>query len=89
MVKIGDHVSGFVQGGHWEGHGAFAEYLKTDWDLVWVVPSNTLSHEEAATMNIGCVSLCNPFCSALLLMLFLEYQIMDSYSGICPKEIDD
>ena len=50
---MGDHVSGFVQGSHWKDRGAFAEYLKTDWDLVWVVPPNTLSHEGAATINVG------------------------------------
>ncbi|KAF8579984.1 GroES-like protein [Ramaria rubella] len=52
-LKPGDHVAGFVQGGHWNDRGAFAEYLKTDSDLVWVVPEGTVSHEEAATMGCG------------------------------------
>lgn len=55
-VKIGDHVAGFVQGGHWSDRGAFAEYVKTDATLVWVVPPNTYSHEEAAAINVGYVS---------------------------------
>jgi len=52
-VEIDTHVAGFVQGSHWKDRGAFAEYLKTDWDLVWTVPPGTLSHEEAAAMNVG------------------------------------
>ncbi|CCL98245.1 uncharacterized protein FIBRA_00239 [Fibroporia radiculosa] len=50
--SVGDHVAGFVQGGTYKDRGAFAEYVKTDADLAWKVPSGTLSHEEAATM--GC-----------------------------------
>ncbi|KIJ34029.1 hypothetical protein M422DRAFT_263987 [Sphaerobolus stellatus SS14] len=52
-VKVGDQVAGFVQGGHFKDRGAFAEYLKTPADLVWVVPKGTLSHEEAATLGCG------------------------------------
>ncbi|KAF8575736.1 NAD(P)-binding protein [Ramaria rubella] len=33
--------------------GSFAEYVKADSDLVWVVPEGTVSHEEAATLNCG------------------------------------
>ncbi|KAI1784002.1 chaperonin 10-like protein [Ganoderma leucocontextum] len=53
--KVGDHVAGFVHGGCFEDEGAFAEYVKTPADLVWVVPKNTLSHDEAATL--GCAFL--------------------------------
>ena len=49
---IGDHVAGFVHGGNYEGHGGFAEYVKTQGDLLWKVPEGTLTHEDAATM--GC-----------------------------------
>lgn len=52
FVKVGDHVAGFVQGGTYQDRGAFAEYVKTPADLVWRVPTGTLTHEEAATM--GC-----------------------------------
>lgn len=52
FVKLGDHVAGFVQGGTYRDRGAFAEYVKTPADLVWRVPTGTLTHEEAATM--GC-----------------------------------
>ncbi|KIJ39290.1 hypothetical protein M422DRAFT_32775 [Sphaerobolus stellatus SS14] len=50
--EIGDRVAGFVQGSHWKDRGAFAEYVKTDWDLVWAVPSET-THEEAAAMSLA------------------------------------
>ncbi|KAI0070947.1 GroES-like protein [Panus rudis PR-1116 ss-1] len=52
-VKVGDHVAGFTQGGHWKDVGAFAEYLRTPAELVWKVPDSTLSHEEAATLGCG------------------------------------
>ncbi|KAF8579983.1 GroES-like protein [Ramaria rubella] len=52
-IKLGDHVAGFVQGAYWTDRGAYAEYLKTDSDLAWVVPEGTVSHEEAATLNCG------------------------------------
>ncbi|TBU65354.1 GroES-like protein [Dichomitus squalens] len=50
--KVGDHIAGFVHGSAFTDEGAFAEYVKTPANLVWVVPENTLSHEEAATF--GC-----------------------------------
>ncbi|EIW60398.1 GroES-like protein [Trametes versicolor FP-101664 SS1] len=50
--KVGDHVAGFLHGSAFPDEGAFAEYVKTPGDLVWVVPENTLSHDEAATL--GC-----------------------------------
>ncbi|GJJ16139.1 hypothetical protein Clacol_010419 [Clathrus columnatus] len=53
LVKIGDHVAGFLQGGTYTDRGAFAEYVKTPADLVWRVPRGTLTHEEAATMGCG------------------------------------
>ncbi|KAJ3529769.1 hypothetical protein NM688_g7808 [Phlebia brevispora] len=48
---VGDHVAGFVHGGTYTDHGAFAEYVKTSSDLAWKVPRGTISHEEAASMN--------------------------------------
>ncbi len=57
--KVGDHVAGCVHGGCFEDEGAFAEYIKTPADLVWFVPENTLSHDEAATLNCACVP-CTP-----------------------------
>lgn len=50
--KIGDHVAGFVHGAAFPDEGAFAEFVKTPAELVWSVPENTLSHDEAATL--GC-----------------------------------
>ncbi|OSD08389.1 GroES-like protein [Trametes coccinea BRFM310] len=50
--KVGDHVAGFVHGGAFTDEGAFAEYVKTPADLVWVVPENTVNHDQAATL--GC-----------------------------------
>lgn len=50
--KVGDHVAGFLQGGTYTDSGAYAEYIRTPAELSWVVPSSTISHEEAATM--GC-----------------------------------
>ncbi|KAI0707802.1 GroES-like protein [Earliella scabrosa] len=50
--KVGDHVAGFVHGAAFEDEGAFAEFVKTPADLVWVVPENTFTHDEAATL--GC-----------------------------------
>ncbi|KIJ34239.1 hypothetical protein M422DRAFT_182407, partial [Sphaerobolus stellatus SS14] len=52
-VKVGDQVTGFVQGGHFKDRRVFAEYLKTPADLVWVVPEGTLSREEAVTLGCG------------------------------------
>jgi len=52
-MKIGSHVAGFVQGGHFADRGAFAEYIKTPAELVWVVPEGVFSWEEAATMGCG------------------------------------
>ena len=53
--KVGDHVAGFVHGACFEDEGAFAEYIKTPADLVWVVPKDTLSHDEASTLGCACV----------------------------------
>ena len=58
--KIGDHVAGFVHGACFEDEGAYAEYIKTPADLVWVVPENTLNHDQAATLGCAYVILaCN------------------------------
>ncbi|KAB5590280.1 Zinc-binding oxidoreductase ToxD [Ceratobasidium theobromae] len=51
-VKVGDTVAGFVHGGNYKDRGAFAQYVKTDSDLVWKFSPSSLSFEEAATM--GC-----------------------------------
>ena len=49
---VGAHVAGFVMGATFKDRGAFAEYLKTSADLAWVIPENTISDEQAATL--GC-----------------------------------
>ncbi|RPD66616.1 GroES-like protein [Lentinus tigrinus ALCF2SS1-7] len=51
-VNVGDHVAGFVHGAAFPDEGAYAEYVKIAADLVWRVPENTLSHDQAATF--GC-----------------------------------
>ena len=51
--KIGDHVAGFVHGSAFEDEGAFAEYVKTPADLVWIVPPNTSTHEQAAALGVA------------------------------------
>ncbi|KAH9928551.1 GroES-like protein [Epithele typhae] len=51
-VSVGQSVTGFVHGGLFPDEGAFAEYVKTQSDLVLVIPEDTLTHEEAAA--IGC-----------------------------------
>jgi len=47
----GMRVGFFTRGGQSADHGAFAEYVAMDWDLVFKVPDN-LSFEEAATIPI-------------------------------------
>ncbi|KAI0707838.1 GroES-like protein [Earliella scabrosa] len=51
--KIGEHVAGFVHGSAFEDEGAFAEYVKTPADLVWIVPPNTFAHEQAAALGVA------------------------------------
>ncbi|KAH9951701.1 GroES-like protein [Amylocystis lapponica] len=53
--KIGDHVAGLVLGGACTDYGAYAEYISTPAELSWVVPANTISHEQAA--SLGCATL--------------------------------
>ncbi|KAH9941955.1 GroES-like protein [Amylocystis lapponica] len=50
--KIGDHAAGLVLGGTYTDYGAYAEYISTPAELSWVVPANTISHEQAA--SLGC-----------------------------------
>ncbi|KAG8699923.1 hypothetical protein FRC08_005031 [Ceratobasidium sp. 394] len=50
-VKVGDTVAGFVHGGMFKEHGAFAQYTKAQADLVWKFSPSSVSFEEAATMN--------------------------------------
>jgi NADPH:quinone reductase-like Zn-dependent oxidoreductase len=53
--KVGDRVAGMVFGGIYQDQGAFAEYLKTDGDLVWKIPDN-VSNEEASTFGVAAVT---------------------------------
>lgn len=52
-LKVGDRVSGFLQGACSvnERPGAFAEFLLTDWDLVWKVPDDVTT-EDAAGVSL-------------------------------------
>lgn len=55
--QLGEHVAGFEHGGKWAERGAFAEYIKVPAELVWTVPPETLTHEEAASINLVYVAL--------------------------------
>ncbi|KAK4895013.1 hypothetical protein LTR27_006880 [Elasticomyces elasticus] len=52
-LRIGDHVSGFLQGACSTNPrpGAFAEYLCVPWDLVWKLPDE-MGAEEAAGVSL-------------------------------------
>ncbi|KAG8959626.1 hypothetical protein FRC03_007689 [Tulasnella sp. 419] len=50
--KVGDSVAGFVRGGYNDSaNGAFQEYLKAPPELIWHIPKELLSYEEAAPMG--------------------------------------
>ncbi|KAI3573109.1 chaperonin 10-like protein [Fusarium oxysporum f. sp. albedinis] len=53
-VKIGERVSGFLQGANSvnDRPGAFSEYLVVDYDLCWNIP-RSVSFEEAATVSLA------------------------------------
>ncbi|RPD66606.1 GroES-like protein [Lentinus tigrinus ALCF2SS1-7] len=51
--KVGDHVAGVAHGAAYLDEGAFAEYVKTFADIVWIVPENTFSHEQAAAYGVA------------------------------------
>ncbi|KAI0723730.1 GroES-like protein [Cerioporus squamosus] len=51
--KVGDHVAGVVHACAFPDKGAYAEYVKADPELVWVVPKDTFSHEQAAAYGIA------------------------------------
>ncbi|WQF89179.1 Putative GroES-like superfamily, alcohol dehydrogenase-like, NAD(P)-binding domain superfamily [Colletotrichum destructivum] len=53
--KVGDRVAGVVHGGLYHDRGAFAEYLKTEADVAWKIPSG-VSDEEAATYGVSAVT---------------------------------
>ncbi|KAM0321991.1 hypothetical protein ACHAQA_009732 [Verticillium albo-atrum] len=53
--KVGDRVAGAVHGGLFPDRGAFAEYLKTDADLAWHVPSG-VSDADATTYGVSAVT---------------------------------
>ncbi|KAK6216840.1 TOXD protein [Colletotrichum tabaci] len=53
--KVGDRVAGVVHGGLYHDRGAFAEYLRTEADLAWKIPSG-VSDEEATTYGVSAVT---------------------------------
>ncbi|PVH81266.1 GroES-like protein [Cadophora sp. DSE1049] len=53
--KVGDRVAGFTQGGVSKEHGAFAEYVKAEGDLVWRIPEG-VSDETASTFGVPAVT---------------------------------
>ncbi|KAJ7748786.1 GroES-like protein [Mycena maculata] len=52
-IKIGDRVAGFVHGARKNDLGSYAEYLRTEYDLVWSVPDVTSFEEAAAIGGVG------------------------------------
>merc|ERR1711939_974735 len=48
-------VAGFTQGGVTKEHGAFAEYVKAEGDLVWRIPEG-VSDEAASTFGVPAVT---------------------------------
>jgi len=51
-VKVGDKVAASLRGGVDEERGGFAEYVKVYADLAWIIPEETYTFEEAATIGI-------------------------------------
>ncbi|KAI0723773.1 GroES-like protein [Cerioporus squamosus] len=51
--KVGDHVAGVAHGCEFPDKGAYAEYVKADPELVWIVPKDTFSHEQAAAYGVA------------------------------------
>lgn len=51
-VKKGDRVAGFVHGAKYSDRGSFAQYLKTNSELVAKVPDN-LDDFQASSMGVG------------------------------------
>lgn len=51
-LKKGDRVAGFVHGSKTEDRGSFAEYIKTNSELVATVPDN-VSDEVGSSLGIG------------------------------------
>ena len=51
-LSVGDRVAGFVHGGYSPDRGSFAEYLKTDSEIVAKIPEN-IDELTAASLGIG------------------------------------
>lgn len=53
--KVGDRVAGAVHGGLYPDRGSFAEFLKTDSDIVWGVPDE-IDDAAAATYGVSALT---------------------------------
>jgi len=51
-VRVGDKVASSLRGGVDKERGGFAEYVKVYADLAWIIPEETYTFEEAATIGI-------------------------------------
>jgi len=51
--SVGDRVAGGVHGGVFPDIGSFAEYVRADAEILWKIPEDTLTMEEAATFGVG------------------------------------
>lgn len=54
-LHLGDRVAGVVHGGLYTDEGSFAEYLKVETDLLFVLPSG-MAMDEAATFGVAYVT---------------------------------
>ena len=51
-MEVGDKVAASLRGGIDKKRGGFAEYVKVYADLAWIIPEETYTFEEAATIGI-------------------------------------
>jgi len=71
---VGDRVAGGVHGGLFPDIGAFAEYVRVDAAILWVIPEDTLTMEEATTFGVG-------FMTAVQAMFHSDRLAMVEYPG--------
>ncbi|PWZ02354.1 GroES-like protein [Testicularia cyperi] len=76
-IKKGDRVAGFVHGGKHEDRGSFAEYIKTNSQLVAKIPDG-VSDEVASSLGIGGET------AVQALFHRLEIQVPDFSKGAAP-----
>ncbi|KAF7558012.1 hypothetical protein G7Z17_g318 [Cylindrodendrum hubeiense] len=53
--KVGERVAGVVHGGIYSDRGAFAEYLKVEYEIAWKIPPE-VSDVEATTYGVSAIT---------------------------------